>query len=181
MQPKNFKPTKDDLANAVHKGVDDSLDYGLEMIICGINPGLYSGATGWPYARPGNRFWKALYLGGITDRIYHPSEYKDLKKFGIGFTNIVARTTNAAAELSKEEIIEGSEIVKKKVEKFKPEKLVILGLGAYKIAFNKKAVMGLQKEKIGDTEVYVLPNPSGLNASYTAERIGEMFRELFSK
>lgn len=180
MKPNYFKPTKKDLENAFDKKVEDSLDYGLRIVICGINPGLYSGATGWPYAYPGNRLWKALFIGGVTERIYHPSEYKDLKKYGIGFTNIVERTTKAAADLSKKEIIEGGKILLEKIEKYKPGKLVILGIGTYQIAFGKKSLLGLQKEKIGNTEVYVFPNPSGLNASYSAEKIGKMFKELLS-
>lgn len=177
--PKDFKPTQQDLMNAVKRGVEDSLDYNLDIVFCGINPGLYSGATGWPYARPGNRFWKALYLSGLTNRLYHPSEYKDLKKLGIGMTNVVARTSRAEADLKKEEKVDGVEILKQKIVKYKPKKLVILGIGTYKDGFGKKSVsIGLQDEKIGDTQIYVLPNPSGLNANHSVEQIAEMMKSL---
>src|SRR4051812_26390196 len=164
---KNFKPSKEDLRDAVNRTTEDLIDYDLKILFCGINPGIYSGATGFHFARPGNRFWKALHLAEFTDRQLHPSEEHELLERGYGITSFVKRTTARADELSSQEIIEGGKFLEKKIEKYRPQVLAVLGIGAFKTAFQKpKANLGLQNEKIGVTRIWLLPNPSGLNAHY---------------
>ena len=176
---KTFKPTKQQIESAKNKTIDDVIDFNLKILFCGINPGLYTAAIGHNFGRPGNRFWPSLFEAGFTPEIISPFDEKKLLNFGLGITNFVARATARADEIQKEEFIEGGKILKEKIEKYKPEILAVLGIGAYRIAFNKpKAKTGLQKEKIGETKIWVLPNPSGLNASYNFERIVESLREL---
>lgn len=173
------KPTKEDLRDAINRTTEDLIDYDLKVLFCGINPGIYSGATGLHFARPGNRFWKALHLGGFTDRILLPSEEDEFLELGFGITSFCKRTTARADELSKSEIIKGGERLIKKIERYKPENLAVLGLGAYRTAFSEpKASVGLQNRKIGETKVWLLPNPSGLNAHYRLEDFGRLFAEI---
>lgn len=149
------------------------------MLFCGINPGLYTAAVGHHFARPGNRFWPALYAGGFTDRLLSPFDERELLKSGYGITNVVKRTTATADQLKKEEILEGGKLLTRKVLRYRPRVLAILGLGAYRIAFNKsKAKIGRQEEMVGATVVWVLPNPSGLNANYQAQDLARLFTEL---
>ncbi len=176
---KNFKPSKEDLRDAVNRTTEDLIDYNLKVLFCGINPGLWSAATGFHFARPGNRFWKVLHLAGFTDRILHPSEEYELLERGCGITSFCKRTTARADELSAEEFIEGGKLLVKKLEKFKPQTLAVLGITAFRAAFRQpKAKLGLQDEKIADVPVWVLPNPSGLNAHYQANDLAELFREV---
>lgn len=173
------KPTKEDIRDAINRTTDDLIDHNLRVLFCGINPGIYSSATGFHFARPGNRFWKALHLGGFTDRVLQPSEEDELLELGYGITSFCKRTTARADELSKREIIEGGKNLVKKIKKYKPENLAVLGLGAYRTAFEKpKASVGLQEEKIGETRVWLLPNPSGLNAHYQLKDFKRYFAEL---
>jgi TDG/mug DNA glycosylase family protein len=176
---KNFKPTKEDLRDATNRTMNDLIDYDLKVLFCGINPGIWSGATGFHFAKPGNRFWKALHLGGFSERILHPSEEHELLENGYGITSFCKRTTATAAELSNEEIVEGGKLLVKKIEKFKPRFLAVLGIGAYRTAFNQpKAKLGLQDKTIGDTSIWLLPNPSGLNAHYQLNDLAKLFGEL---
>ena len=176
---KSFKPTKEDLRDATNRTMEDLIDYNLKVLFCGINPGIWSGATGFHFAKPGNRFWKALHLGGFSERILHPSEEPELLENGYGITSFCKRTTATAAELSNEEIVEGGKLLVKKIEKFKPQYLAVLGIGAYRTAFNRpKAKLGLQKEKTGKTKIWLLPNPSGLNAHYQLNNLAKLFGEL---
>src|SRR3954471_9020265 len=131
------KPTKEDLREAVNRTVPDLIGPGLDVLFCGINPGLYSGATGLHFARPGNRFWKALHLGGFTERQLDPSEEHELLEGGCGITCFVTRTTARADELSKEEFVAGGKILQKKLLKYEPKMLAVLGLGAYRTAFGR--------------------------------------------
>jgi double-stranded uracil-DNA glycosylase len=173
------KPTKEDLRDAVNRTVDDLIDHDLKVLFCGINPGLYSGATGWHFARPGNRFWKVLHGAGFTDRLLHPSEEIELLEKGYGITCFVKRTTARADELSPEEYIEGGRVLVNKLNKFRPRMLAVLGMGAYRTAFTQaKAKLGLQPEPVGETPVWLLPNPSGLNANYQLPDLIRLFREL---
>jgi TDG/mug DNA glycosylase family protein len=152
---------------------------GLDVLFCGINPGLYSGATGHHFARPGNRFWQALHLSGFTPRQLHPSEKGELLALGLGITNVVARTTARADELTSEEIIAGGRTLRRKVRRYAPRYLAVLGLGPYRIAFGAKAAaVGPQPQTIGDTEVWLLPNPSGLNAHYQLPDLAREFARL---
>ncbi len=175
----NFKPSKEDLRDAVNRTTTDLIDYDLKVLFCGINPGIWSGATGFHFAKPGNRFWKALHFGGFSERILHPSEEHELLENGYGITSFCKRTTATAAELRNAEIIEGGKLLIKKIEKFKPQILAVLGIGAFRTAFNQpKAKLGLQNETIGKTKIWLLPNPSGLNAHYQINDLAELFSEL---
>lgn len=176
---KKFKPSPEDLRDAINRTTEDLIDYNLKVLFCGINPGLYSGATGFHFARPGNRFWKTLHLAGFTERILHPSEEHELLENGYGITSFVKRTTARADELTTEEFLQGGKILIKKIEKYKPQNLAVLGIGAYRAAFQKpKAQLGLQTEKIGSANVWLLPNPSGLNAHYQLNDLAELFRKV---
>jgi TDG/mug DNA glycosylase family protein len=176
---KNFKPSKEDLRDAVNRTTEDLIDYDLKVLFCGINPGIWSGATGLHFAKPGNRFWKVLHLAGFTDRILHPSEEHELLELGYGITSFVKRTTARADELSKEEFINGGKLLVRKIKKYRPKNLAVLGIGAYRTAFQKpKAKLGLQEEKIAGTNVWLLPNPSGLNAHYQADDLAKLFAEV---
>ena len=173
------RPTRDELANAEGRTVPDLIAPDLKVLFCGINPGLYSGATRLHFAKPGNRFWPALYAAGFTDRLLHPSERSELLAKGYGITAIVRRATATAAELSDDEYREGRRLLERKVLKYKPRWLAVLGIGAYRVGFDRpKASTGRQTETIGSTGIWVLPNPSGLNANHQLPELTEMFREL---
>jgi TDG/mug DNA glycosylase family protein len=174
-----WKPTKAQLQAAVDKTVADVIAPDLCELFCGINPGLYTAAVGHHFARPGNRFWPAMHAGGFTERVLSPFDERELLKSGYGITNVVARTTATADLLKKEEIVGGGEKLRKKVLRYRPRVLAVLGVGAYRTAFTQpKAVVGRQSEMIGGTILWVLPNPSGLNAHYQAGELARLFREL---
>ena len=176
---KPWKPTREQLLAAEGKTVRDVIAPGLRVLFCGINPGLYTAAVGHHFARPGNRFWPALYAAGFTERLLSPFEERELLKSGYGITNVVARATASADLLTREETIQGGRRLRVKVERYRPAVLTILGLGAYRTAFNNpKATVGRQKEMIADTLLWVLPNPSGLNANYQPQDLARLFREL---
>ena len=152
---------------------------GLNVLFSGINPGLYSAATGHHFARPGNRFWPALHRSGFTDRQLRPSEQDQLLGLGLGITNIVARATARADELSSDELTAGSEILAAKVAALRPRWLAVVGVTAYRTAFGRpRAVVGRQELMIGATLVWVLPNPSGLNARWTPAVLAAEFARL---
>jgi TDG/mug DNA glycosylase family protein len=173
------KPTKEELRAAAGKSVPDVIARNLRVLFCGINPGLYTAAVGHHFARPGNRFWPALHAAGFTERLLAPHEERELLKPGYGITNVVARATATAAELSREEFVEGGRVLASKVKRHGPRYLAILGITAYRAAFDRpEAAPGLQAEKIGEARVWVLPNPSGLNAHYQPADLARLFREL---
>ena len=172
-------PTRTDLQAAAYKTVEDIIAPNLRILFCGINPGLYSAYTGHHFARPGNRFWPALHLGGFTPRLLSPAEERDLLPLGYGITNLVQRASATADELTKDELAAGGQRLAAKVQQYTPEVLAVLGVGAYRSAFGRpRAAVGRQEERLGDTLVWVLPNPSGLNAHYTLEGLGTVFAEL---
>jgi TDG/mug DNA glycosylase family protein len=174
-----WKPTKEQLLAATEKTVPDVIAPDLRVLFCGINPGLYTAAVGHHFARPGNRFWPALHAGGFTDSVLSPFDERELLKSGYGITNVVARTTATADLLTKEEIVAGGEKLRRKVLRYRPRVLAVLGVGAYRTAFNQpRAAVGRQNERIGNTIVWVLPNPSGLNANYQPAQLSQLFREL---
>jgi double-stranded uracil-DNA glycosylase len=176
---KPWKPTREQLLAAESKTVRDVIARDLRVLFCGINPGLYTAAVGHHFARPGNRFWPALYAAGFTDRLLSPFEERELLKSGYGITNVVPRATNSADLLTKDEIVKGGQRLRAKVLRYQPEILAVLGLGAYRVAFNQpKALVGPQTETIGKTALWVLPNPSGLNANYQPQDLRRLFREL---
>jgi double-stranded uracil-DNA glycosylase len=173
------RPSKADLAAANGRTIPDVIAPDLHVLICGINPGLWSAATGHHFARPGNRFWPALHRGGFTPRQLDPSEQDQLLPLGLGITNVVARGSARADELGRAELIAGGRTLETKVEQFRPAWLAILGVGAYRGAFDRTAaVVGCQPERIGHTRIWVLPNPSGLNAHYPLPRLVEEFAAL---
>ena len=176
---KPWKPTKEQLLAATDKTVGDVIAPNLRVLFSGINPGLYTAAVGHHFARPGNRFWPALYAGGFTDHVLSPFDERELLKSGYGITNVVQRATASADLLTKEELFEGGARLRAKVLRYRPRVLAVLGVGAYRTAFNQpKATVGRQEERIGDTVLWVLPNPSGLNANYQAPDLARLFREL---
>ncbi len=174
-----IRPTKDDLRAAAGRVVPDVIAPGLTYLFCGINPGLYTAAVGHHFARPGNRFWPALYRAGLTDRLYSPYEEEQLLALRIGITNIVPRATGGASELTREEVRAGAVTLRDKVTRLQPCVLAILGLGAYRTAFGgPRAALGLQSERMGETSVWVLPNPSGANAYYQPAVLVELLAEM---
>jgi double-stranded uracil-DNA glycosylase len=174
-----WKPTKQQLLAAEGKTVRDVIVPRLRVLFCGINPGLYTAAVGHHFARPGNRFWPALYAAGFTDRLVSPFDEKELLQSGYGITNVVMRATGTADQLTREELRAGGKRLAAKVSRYKPTVLAVLGLGAYRTAWERsKAIIGRQEETIGETVVWVLPNPSGLNAHYQAKDLALLFREL---
>jgi TDG/mug DNA glycosylase family protein len=151
----------------------------LHVLFCGINPGLYSAATGNHFARPGNRFWPALHAAGFTPRLLHPSEKRVLLEAGYGLTNLVNRATAAADELSPAELVSGGQALSLKVRLYRPRIVAFLGLGAYRRAFGRpKATLGRQPESLQGATVWVLPSPSGLNANYQLPDLVRIFRAL---
>jgi double-stranded uracil-DNA glycosylase len=151
----------------------------LRVLFCGINPGLMSAAKGQHFARPGNRFWPALHLGGFTPRLLRPDEQWELPSLGLGITNVAARPTARAGELSNAELVTGGERLRALVRRVQPDWLAVVGVTAYRVAFAEpKAVVGHQDVTIGDTRVWVLPNPSGLNAHWQLDALAAEFAEL---
>ena len=175
----SVKPSRADLLAAKNKTIRDVISPGLRVLFCGINPGLYSGATGHHFARPGNRFWPTLYQAGFTPRLLDPSEERELLVSGYGITNLVARATATADELSAEELVAGRRRLESKVKRYQPQVLAVLGIGAYRTAFAQKVItLGEQPGHLARAIVWVLPNPSGLNAHYQLTNLVEHFQVL---
>jgi len=173
------KPTRDEIIAAKGKRVPDVIAPNLKVLFCGINPGLYTAAVGHHFARPGNRFWPALHNAGFTSRQLSPFEERELLQLGYGITNIVNSATATAGELTRDELLRGARQLKRKMLKAHPSCLAVLGLGAYRAAFERPAAApGRQVETIGKSAIWVLPNPSGLNANYQLADIVKLFREL---
>ncbi len=174
-----WRPTRAQLLAARGKRVPDIIAPGLKVLFCGINPGLYSGAVGHHFARPGNRFWPALYAGGFTPRLISPFQEQELLKWDYGITNIVPHATATADELTTKELRAGATRLKAKVARYGPACVAVVGIGAYRIAFDRpEAELGLQPDRVGESEMWVLPNPSGLNAHYQPKALGRLFAEL---
>jgi len=168
------RPTPGELIAAAERGavVRDVLGEGLDVIFCGINPGRWSGVVGHHFAHPANRFWKALHQAGFTEVMLSPDDERRLLEWRLGVTNLVRRTTAAAAELTDDELRHGRALLERKLHRLAPKALAVLGLGAYRTAFRRsRAVLGLQPEQVAGCRVWVLPNPSGLQATYGLERI----------
>ncbi|WP_420000247.1 G/U mismatch-specific DNA glycosylase [Streptomyces boninensis] len=171
--------TAEELEAARERLVDDVVAPGLRVLFCGINPGLMTAATGHHFARPGNRFWPVLHRSGFTPRLLRPDEQRELLSYGLGITNVVARATARADELSDEEYREGGRLLAEKVARLRPRVLAVVGVTAYRIAFGeRKAAIGPQERRIGGARVWVLPNPSGLNAHWTPAAMAEEFARL---
>ncbi|MCQ9179826.1 G/U mismatch-specific DNA glycosylase [Streptomyces sp. IBSBF 2953] len=171
--------TQAELEAARDRLVPDVVAGGLRVLFCGINPGLMTAATGHHFARPGNRFWPVLHLSGFTPRLLKPAEQRELLTYGLGITNVVARASARADELSAEEYREGGRLLARKVTALKPRWLAVVGVTAYRAAFDdRKAAVGPQERLVGDTRVWVLPNPSGLNAHWTTATMAQEFARL---
>jgi len=173
------KPSRAALLAAVNRTVPDLIAPGLAVLFCGINPGLYSAWSRHHFARPGNRFWPALFASGFTNRLLRPDEEDELLRSGYGITNLVRRATVGSDELSREELVAGGRAFARKVTRYRPRAVAILGVSAYRWAFDRPAAkVGPQPEKMGDALVWVLPNPSGLNAHFTPNTLTRVFGEL---
>lgn len=173
------RPTREALLAAAGRTVPDVIAPGLAVLFCGINPGLYSGATGHHFAHPGNRFWPALYRAGFTRRLLHPSEERLLLEEGCGVTNLVARATASADELTAQELVAGRRRLEARVRRYRPRIVAVLGVGAYRTAFGRpRAAPGRQPETLAGALLWVLPNPSGLNAHHTLADLVAQFRAL---
>jgi TDG/mug DNA glycosylase family protein len=174
-----LKPTPEQLEAARAKTLRDVIAPDLKVLFCGINPGLYSAATGNHFARPGNRFWPALHAGGFTPRRFWPWEKDLVLREGFGLTNLVRRATASADELDPSELIAGRQRLAAKVRRYRPRIVAFLGMGAYRHAFGApKAALGEQPRRFEGARVWVLPSPSGLNASYQMDALVAMLREL---
>ena len=174
-----IRPTAEELRAAAGRAIPDVIAPGLQVLFVGINPGLYSGATGRHFARPGNRFWPTIHRAGFTPRQLAPDEPEQLLALGIGITNLVNRTTATAAELSRDELIAGARRLRETVERFRPMAVSVLGVTAYRTAFDRpNAAIGRQDERIGDAQTWVLPNPSGLNAHYQLPALVTLFADF---
>jgi double-stranded uracil-DNA glycosylase len=172
-------PTQADLAAARDLTIPDVVAPGLRVLFAGINPGLYSAATGQHFARPGNRFWPALHQSGFTPRQLRPDEQQQLLESGLGITNIVARATARADELSAAELRSGGASLTALATSLGVRCLAVLGITAYRAAFGAPdAVVGPQPLSPGGAVVWVLPNPSGLNAHWTMPRLVAAFSDL---
>ena len=157
----------------------DLIAPGLKVLFCGINPSVYSAVVGYHFARPGNRFWPAMHASGFTERLLAPSEQEELLALGYGITNVVDRATVSADVLTAEEFAEGGRRLEAKVRRYRPRCLAVLGIGAWRTAFgHPKASLGAQPRTLGGARVWVLPNPSGLNAHYRPGDLARLFREL---
>jgi TDG/mug DNA glycosylase family protein len=174
-----LRPTPAQLAAAHGRSVPDVIAPDLRVLFCGINPGLYSAAVGHHFARPGNRFWPALHLGGFCPTRLHPHEQRRLLADGYGITNLVARATASADELTADELMAGGRRLARKVRRHRPAWIAFLGMTAYRTAFGRKTAMpGRQSETLGGASIWVLPNPSGLNAHYRLVDLARVYGEL---
>ena len=177
--PAHRRPTRAEIAAAEGKTLPDVIAPNLKVLLCGINPGLYTAAIGHHFGRPGNRFWPALYAAGFTDRLLSPYEEHELLPRGYGITNIVARASARADDLTEEELREGARILERKVAHYRPGFIAFLGITAYRTAFQRPhARLGLQLEILAETKIWLLPSPSGLNAHHSAADLARLFGEM---
>jgi len=166
-------------AAPAEKPVPDVVAPDLDVLFCGINPSLTSAARRHHFARPGNRFWPALHLAGLTPRQLAPDEDRELLRYGLGVTNVVARPTRTAAELDPAELRAGAVALAALVEQWRPRVLAVLGVTAWRLAFDRpQAALGLQPETVGGAATWVVPNPSGLNAHYQLPDLARIYGEL---
>lgn len=172
-------PSRADLLAAYGRTIPDLAGPGMRVLLVGINPSLWSGAVGQHFARPSNRLWPVLHQAGFTDRRLHPSETGELVRAGLGITNLVARATARADELSKEEVSAGLPGVAAVAERWNPRYVAFLGLTTYRIASgHRQAGVGEQPGRLGGAGVWLLPNPSGLNAGYQLPALIETYAAL---
>jgi TDG/mug DNA glycosylase family protein len=180
VRPKTKGPTRAELLAAADRTVPDLIAPDLRVLFAGINPGLYTAWAGHHFARPGNRFWPTLHAAGFTPRVFRPSEEPDLLPLGLGITNVVNRATATAAELTTDELRAGGRRLTTLVRRYHPHALAVVGITAYRVAFDRpRATFGRQPEVIGSTMLWVLPNPSGLNAHFQLRDFARAFRALY--
>jgi TDG/mug DNA glycosylase family protein len=173
------RPTRVELEAAVGRTIPDLVAPNLRVLFCGINPGLVSGVTGFHFARPGNRFWRTIHEAGLTDELLTPDRQHELLETGIGITNLVARTTASAAELTTGELRAGGRALTELAAGCRPRVVALLGIDAYRTAFDAPgAGPGRQERSIGRSTAWLLPNPSGLNASYQLPELVRLYAEL---
>ena len=173
------RPRRSELLATRGGRLRDIIGPGLKVLFCGINPGLYSAAVGHHFARPGNRFWAALHAAGFTERILAPSEDHLLLELGYGLTNIVARATAQADELNAGELVAGRRRLELKVQRHAPRWVAILGITAYRVAFGRpQATLGPQPGGLNGAGLWVLPNPSGINANHQLTDLARAYRRL---
>jgi double-stranded uracil-DNA glycosylase len=176
---KPWKPSREQILGSYGRTVPDLILPGLKVLFSGINPSLYSAAVGHHFARPGNRFWPALHAAGFTPRLFSPFEGPILLDLGYGITNVVDRSTASADALSAQEFVEGGRRLEEKILRFSPMIVAFLGITAYRSAFGRpRAPIGLQPESIAGSILWVLPNPSGLNAHYRLADLVRLYEEL---
>jgi TDG/mug DNA glycosylase family protein len=174
-----IRPTAEELLAAEGRSIPDVLRGHLRFLFVGINPGLYSGATGHHFARPGNRFWPTLHSAGFTARQFAPDDEEALLALGIGITNLVNRTTAKASQVTDDELRAGAIRLRATVASYQPEAVAVLGVSAYRIAFDEPtATVGHVGKRLVGADLWVLPNPSGLNAHYQLPQLIELFRAL---
>ena len=179
VQPVPNRPTRDELEAAYGKAIPDVIASGLDVLFVGINPSLWSGAVGLHFARPGNRFWRALHEAGFTDRLLSPYEGRELLKRHLGVTNLVNRATASADELDLADLERGARRISAKVRRYRPKVVAFVGMGAYRVAFGRpRARGGRQEEQLAGADIWVLPNPSGRTAGYQMPALARAFREL---
>jgi double-stranded uracil-DNA glycosylase len=173
------RPTRDDLQGAYGRIIPDLVGPGMRVLLVGINPSLYSGWTETHFARPGNRLWRTLHEAGFTDRRLHPSETDAILAAGFGITNLVARATARADELTDDEIRAGVAPLRRLVGRWEPAYVAFLGISSYRVAFGQpRARVGAQEHQLAGAGVWVLPNPSGLNAHYQQPDLTAAYAEL---
>ncbi len=177
------RPTRAELEAARALTVPDVLpgpvDPPLAVLFCGINPGLLTALTGHHFGRPGNRFWPALHRSGFTPRLLRPAEQGELPALGLGITNMVARATARADELADDEVRAGGDRLRELVATVRPRWLAVVGITAYRVAFDApRARVGPQRVTVGETRVWLLPNPSGLNAHWQLPDLAAEFALL---
>jgi double-stranded uracil-DNA glycosylase len=176
---KPLRPSPQALAAARGRTIPDVLGPNLRLVFCGINPGVWSGATGHHFAHPSNRFWKVLVASGFTPERFTPDRDSELPSLGIGITNLVTRTTASAAELRPEELRDGAERLGKELTTRRIGSVAFLGVSAYRTAFKRpRAAVGAQNDTLGEARIWLLPNPSGLQAAYSFAEMAELFSEL---
>jgi TDG/mug DNA glycosylase family protein len=173
------RPSAAELEHARSKRIPDVTAPGLEVLFVGINPGLYSAAIGHHFGRPGNRFWPTLAGAGFTPRLLAAHEDRELLTYGLGITNLVARATAKADELTPAELQQGATQLARKVSRLRPRAVAILGVTAYRLAFKQpRAALGPCAEPLADALLWVLPNPSGLNAHHQLPDLVKLFGAL---
>jgi len=161
------------------KPLPDVVGAGIDVLFCGINPSLMSAARGHHFARPGNRFWPALHLAGLTPRRLTPEEDRELLRYGLGVTNLVDRPTRTAAELRREELRNGAAALTALVRRYRPRVVAVLGVTAWRLALGRAGdTIGRQGADLAGAEAWVLPNPSGLNAHYQLRDLGRLYAQL---